>query len=93
MSKEILLGFLEDAKNDYRNTAAVAAILDQLVSIVEEHYNRPPPTQVTMQCPPAIVKLANEMEPQIPQDVKDKITQLEIHVFSEQEQSQLRCNT
>jgi len=62
MSKEILLGFLEDAKNDYRNTAAVAAILDQLVSIVEEHYNKPIPTQVHIKCPPAIVELATKME-------------------------------
>lgn len=88
MSKEILLGFLEDAKNDYRNASAVTAIINQLVSIVEEHYNKPIPTQVTMQCPPAIVQLANEMESQIPQDMKDKITQLEIHVFSEQSKNQ-----
>lgn len=84
MSKEILLGYLTDAKKECRNTAVLHAIIDQLISIVEEHYNKPIPTQ----CPPAIVKLANEMESQISQDVKNKITQLEIHVFSEQSKNQ-----
>jgi chromosome segregation ATPase len=80
MSKAILIGYLTDSKREAKNSAVLTSILNQLTSIVEEHYDKPPPTQVHIKCPPAIVELATKMEPQI--DYK-----------SELEQVQRNCNT